>query len=99
MVYNLPLLLTLSLCLLELIHIDGLNTWGNIANEDFEAEKAKERIQKGTYTLEYQFFSTEEYDAYAEFNSLKELEKYLNEHKEIEKYSVLDCYMNEIGLK
>lgn len=78
--------------------LEVLKSNAEIIQEDFEAEKAKERIHKGTYTLEYQFFSTDEYDAYAEFNNLKELKKYLAEHKEIEKYRVLDCYMNEINL-
>lgn len=79
-------------------NLEVLKSNTEIIQKAFEAEKAKERIKKGTYTLEYQFFSTDEYDAYEEFNSLNELEKYLAERKEIEKYRVLDCYMNEVNL-
>jgi len=80
-------------------NLEVLKANTEVVKKTFEEEKTWERIKHGTYTLEYQFFSTDEYDAYEEFNSLKELEKYLAERKEIEKYRVLDCYMNEIHSK
>lgn len=80
-------------------NLEILKSNTEIIQKDFEAEKAKERIKNGTYTLEYQFLDTDDYDAYEEFNSLKELEKYLSEREEIKKYRILDCYMNEVSLE
>jgi len=80
-------------------NLEVLKSNTEIVQKAFEAEKATERIKKGTYTLEYQFFSTDDYDAYEEFDNLKELEMYLSDRKEIEKYRILDCNMNEISLK
>ena len=60
--------------------------------------KDKKRIESGIYTLEYQFFSTEEYDFYEEFESINKIKPYLAERPEIKIFRVLDCYMNEIDL-
>lgn len=64
-----------------------------------ELSQAFERIRNGTYTLEYQIFSNDDYDAFEEFGSIKDIQQYLVEQIEIKKYRVLDCSMNEIDLE
>ena len=61
--------------------------------------KDKERIESGIYTIEYQFFSTEEYDCYEEFENINKIKPFLAERPEIKVFRVLDCYMNEIDIK
>jgi hypothetical protein len=61
-------------------------------------KQAEKRIKNGIYTLEYQVFSNKDYDAFETFNSLSALKQYVAERREITKYRVLDCYMNEIVL-
>ena len=70
-----------------------------ILRKEHESKKATDRIKNGTYTLEYQFLSNDDYDAFEEFSKLKDIEKYLSERNEIKKYRILDCNMNEISLK
>jgi hypothetical protein len=64
-----------------------------------ELKIAAERIENGIYTLEYQFLSDDEYDAFEEFKDIKGIKKFLSERDEIKKYRVLDCHMNEISLE
>ena len=73
-----------------------LNT--EIVKKEYEVNQALERIRNGTYTLEYQLFSNDDYDAFEEFNSIKDIQQYLVDCSEIKKYRVLDCNMNEIVL-
>lgn len=73
-----------------------LNT--EIIQKEYELKKASERIRNNIYTIEYQFLSDDEYDAFEEFNSIEEIKQYLFERNEIKKYRVLDCNMNEIVL-
>jgi hypothetical protein len=61
--------------------------------------KDNERIEAGIYTIEYQYFSKDEYDMYEEFKKISEIKSYLSERPEIKVYRVLDCYMNEIDLQ
>lgn len=61
--------------------------------------KDKERIESGIYTLEYQLFSTEEFDCYEEFENINKIKPFLEERPEIKIFRVLDCYLNEINLK
>jgi hypothetical protein len=69
-----------------------------IVRKEYELKEAMERIRNGTYTLEYQLFSDDDYDAFEEFNSINDLKQYLVDRSEIKKYRVLDCYKNEIVL-
>ncbi|RKE56061.1 hypothetical protein [Sphingobacterium detergens] len=55
------------------------------------------RIEKGTYTIEFQLFSKDDYDMYVEFDSLEDAKRYLSEDDTIKVYRILDCYMNEIN--
>jgi hypothetical protein len=59
----------------------------------------KERIERGIYTLEFQFFASDEYDCYEEFRDLKLIKPYLVERPEIKIYRVLDCYLNELDFE
>lgn len=69
-----------------------------IVKKEYELKETMERIRKNTYTLEYQFFSNNDYDAFEEFNSINDIKQYLVARSEIKKYRVLDCYKNEIVL-
>lgn len=69
-----------------------------IVKKEYEIKEAMERIRNGTYTLEYQFFSADDYDAFEEFNSINDIKQYLVNRSEIKKYRVIDCYENEIVL-
>ncbi|MGN7784614.1 hypothetical protein ACTJIJ_08810 [Niabella sp. 22666] len=64
---------------------------------EYETKRAAEHIKNGLFTLEYQFLSSEVFDAFEEFQGVAEIRKYLSERSEIKKYRVLDCYMNEIS--
>lgn len=63
-----------------------------------EKKVALERVKKGTYTLEYQFMSEVDFDAYQEFDTLKDIKPYLEQRTDIKNYRILDCYMNEVAL-
>lgn len=69
-----------------------------MVKKEYELKEAMKRISSGTYTLEYQFFSDDDYDAFEEFNSIKDIKQYLVDRSEIKKYRVLDSNMNEIVL-
>lgn len=64
-----------------------------------ELLKDNARIEAGIYTIEYQYFSKDEFDMYEEFKKISEIKPYLAERPEIKVYRVLDCYMNEIDLQ
>lgn len=69
--------------------------------ENNEKRIDNERIKKGLYTIEYQFFSVNEgeFDAYQEFEDITEIKPFLVARPEIKVYRILNCYMNEISLK
>ena len=69
-----------------------------IVKKEYELKKAMDRIRNGTYTLEYQLFCNDDYDAFVEFNSLKDIKQYLVDQSEIKKYRILDCNMDVIDL-
>jgi len=79
---------------------DLLETNTKVIIENNKKIKDQERIEKGIYTIEYQFFciNENEYDMYEEFQNINEIKSYLAERPEIKVYRVLDCYMNEINL-
>lgn len=54
-----------------------------IVKKAYELEKSNERIRKGIFTLEYQLFSKEGYDCFEEFNSIYEIERYLDERAKL----------------
>jgi hypothetical protein len=80
-------------------HLELLKSNTGAATKAVELKIAAERIKNGTYTLEYQFFSDDEYDCFEEFKNIKDIKKFLLERDEIKKYRVLDCHMNEINLE
>ncbi|MEI2273272.1 hypothetical protein OHD16_14060 [Sphingobacterium sp. ML3W] len=55
------------------------------------------RIEKGTYTIEFQLFSKDDYDMYIEFDSLEDAKRYISEDDTIKVYRILDCHMNPIN--
>ncbi|MCZ4244801.1 hypothetical protein [Pedobacter punctiformis] len=78
---------------------DLLEANTKIIIENNKNSKDKERIEKGIYTIEYQYFCKDEYDMYEEFKNISEIKPYLAERPEIKVYRVFDCYMKEINLQ
>ena len=70
-----------------------------IQEKIYESKIASERIENGIFTLEYQFFSADEFDCFEEFKDVKAIRNYLAERREIKNYRVLDCNMNEVHLE
>jgi hypothetical protein len=79
--------------------VELLKSNTGVVTKAYELKIAAERIKNGTYTLEYQFFSDDEYDCFEEFKDVQGIKKFLLERAEIKKYRILDCYMNEIHLE
>ena len=70
-----------------------------ILTKEYDLKVIKNRIENEIYTLEYQFLSDSDYDAFEEFKNLNDIKPFLSERNEITKYRILDCNLNEISLK
>jgi len=76
-----------------------LKSNSEIIKKEYDLKVAIERMKNGIYTLEYQLFSDNDYDAFETFNAIADIKQYLANRSEIKKYRILDCNMNEIFLE
>ena len=69
-----------------------LKSNGEILSKEHELKVVTERIKNKIFTLEYQFFCTDEneYDCYEEFKNINDIKPHLAERPEIKVYRVLD---------
>lgn len=69
-----------------------------IVRQQNETKEKERRIANKIYTLEYQFFATDMYDCYEEFQKLAAVKSFLKERPEIKVFRVVDWNNDEISI-